>query len=122
MPAPEAWRWTATKTLLLKNRVLLLEGGVEPTHSFDLRRDRVGSPPNTAELNTRCVALMGGRGWLLERGTTYIWWGWEGARGGSWDGRAGVDTRVPAVVRDVSPFFRVSMYSGKGDVIPPLQD
>jgi hypothetical protein len=35
--------------------------GIEPTTSFDLRRGRVGSPPNTVEPNTRCVVLIGGR-------------------------------------------------------------
>jgi hypothetical protein len=52
MPAPEAWWWTATKTLKLKIRVLLLQGGVEPTHSFDLRRG----------LNTRVLCSLGGGG------------------------------------------------------------
>jgi hypothetical protein len=41
---PEAWRWTATKA--------------SRTHGF-FDSDHGGSPPNTVELNTRCVAHWG---------------------------------------------------------------
>jgi hypothetical protein len=45
MPAPEAWRCGGYEN---PGGVLLLEGGVEPTASFDLGRP--DPPPNTAEL------------------------------------------------------------------------
>ena len=55
-----------------ENQGFTSRGGIQPAHSFDLRRGRVGSPPNTAGLNTGVFAHWGRR-WLLEGGAMYIW-------------------------------------------------
>ena len=87
MPAPEAWRWTATKTLLLKNRVLLLEGGVEPAHSFDLRRGKSAAdlPPIPLSDALGVVRSLGGGGDSVSWGAGYIPGSGSGGCGKEWE-------------------------------------
>jgi hypothetical protein len=73
--------WTATKTLVLNIRVLLLEGEVEPTHSFDLRRGPRRISPQCRWAKHSGAVLIGGEAvtvWLGGAGYLSLWESVEG--------------------------------------------
>jgi hypothetical protein len=87
MPAPEAWRWTATKTLVEEGFTSRV--GSRTLDLFRFTTGRVGSPSNTAGPNTRVLCSLEGGGWQCElRGGLYSPVAVAGRHWDiSWDGR-----------------------------------
>jgi hypothetical protein len=104
-----------------ENRVLLLEGGVEPMHSFDLRRGPPRMSPQYRWAKHGCFRSLGGGGGCWNAGPCIYGVGGkvrEVELGWNVGYVSGGDTQVPGQVLDAPPLPERQLPSEKGEVSP----